>query len=134
MQEDYASTLSGDSPITVPGIFYYVFDKRFGAGAIGIALSALPLVAIFNTTTLSMVTASRSAPSLLYPRLVPHLSICEASLTSAAPAVRAELALHRSGRYAVRPPFDAVPVSLHSALSALSSALASSAVIGCDNR
>ena len=134
MQEDYASTLSGDSPITVPGIFYYVFDKRFGAGAVGIALSALPLVAIFNTTTLSMVTASRSAPSLFYPGLVPHLSICEASLTSAAPAVRAELASHRSGRYAVRPPFlDAAPVSLLSALTTLSSALASSAVTGGDN-
>lgn len=77
MQEDYASTLAGDNPITVPGMFYHIFDKRFGAGAVGIALSVLPLFAIFNTTILSMVTASRSAHSLFLPRSVPHLQICE---------------------------------------------------------
>lgn len=118
MQEDYASTLAGDNPITVPGIFYYIFDKRFGAGAVGIALSVLPLVAIFNTTILSMVTASRSALSLFLPRSVPHFQICETSLTSEAPAVRAVLASHRGGKYAVSPlHLDAVLVSLPSALS-----------------
>ena len=65
MQEDYLTMLADESPLTVPGLYYYIFQQRFGVGAVGTFLSVLPLIACFNTTVISMLTSSRSA-SLLH--------------------------------------------------------------------
>lgn len=60
MQREY---LGPDAqPFTVPQLFYDIFQDRFGLASLGIVVSLLPCIAIFNTTVMSMVTASRSAP------------------------------------------------------------------------
>jgi hypothetical protein len=58
-------------PFTVPGFYYDIFQRSFGKGNVGNmwdiyiyvgdVLSVLPLIAIFNTMVMSMVTASRTA-------------------------------------------------------------------------
>lgn len=48
-------------PFTIPGLFVRVLEGRFGNGQLGQVLSIVPLIAIFNTTVMTMATASRSA-------------------------------------------------------------------------
>ncbi len=66
VQEDYLTLAADGESLTVPGLYYYIFQQRFGVGAVGTFFSVLPktvlpLIACFNTTVISMLTSSRSA-------------------------------------------------------------------------
>ena len=58
LQADY---LDPAKPFTIPGLFVSVLEGRFGNAQLGQLLSIVPLIAIFNTTVMTMATASRSA-------------------------------------------------------------------------